>query len=617
VLRSITFVVLLAAASARAQAPAPMPLTPPTGQSAPLSAPVSTFASRAIAKNVLEELGAERVGLRDEASGGLPNDMWRGGDPEIVRAVLARLPRRMTSPAMRNIAHNLLLPAARQPRANLNAAELTAPVGGDEAVNDPAAPQAPWLLEARVAALVAMGDWTSVNELLDLVPQDRLTAALIRHRADGFLIAGQTDKACAEAQAALSRKPEPQWQKLLVYCQFSAKQPGAAQLGLSLLREEGLNDPLFFWAADQLQGLKTPAPVLTQRPAVLELVMLRAVGRALPDAVARDDDPTTMRIIAAMPVAPPEDTKEKLTAAQKKERARAAQEARILLSERAVALGVLDPEMLRARYLDLDLSQDAKPEQITDAAPNNVRARVLMFQMAKKQDSAAARAEVIGKAIDLARADRGQKGPDLTVVGKVYGPLLADLPPTPDLLWFAGHAARGLLAAGMPDKAAAWLDLVRQMARGSLEASGLADSLWAVEHLGRSDGRGELLPRALRAWQAGVPPEAGALQRQTLLNLLGALGDPVAIEDWRAVMAAPPAASTAAPSPALWQGLTLAARDGRGGETTAFGLAALGDAGPHVGSPVTLAKVIESLMMAGREADARALAVEAALVAGL
>ena len=196
--------------------------------------------------------------------------------------------------------------------------------------------------------------------------------------------------------------------------------------------------------------------------------------------------------------------------------------------------------------------------------------------------------------------------------------MLAELSPTPDLLWFAGHAARGLSAAGMPDKAAAWFELIRQMARGSLEASGLADSLWAIEHLGRSGVRNELLPRALRAWQATVPPAAGVSARQTLLNLLAAVGDPVRAEDWRAVLAVPPAPSAASPPPpALWQGLTLAAREGRSGEVTAFGLAALGEAGPHAGSPVTLAKVIESLMMTGREADARALAVEAALVAGL
>ena len=160
--------------------------------------------------------------------------------------------------------------------------------------------------------------------------------------------------------------------------------------GLSLLREEGLNDPVFFWAADLMQGLKSPVPVITQRLAVLELAMLRAAGRAFPDVIARDGDPTVLRVMAAMPAPPPEE--EKLSPAQKKERARAAQEARIVLSERAVAAGVLDPDMLRARYLDLDPGQDAKPEQISEATPDSVRARVLMFQMAQKQDSAAARA---------------------------------------------------------------------------------------------------------------------------------------------------------------------------------------------------------------------------------
>ena len=41
----------------------------------------------------------------------------------------------------------------------------------------------------------------------------------------------------------MSRQPEAHWQKVQIYCQFLSKQTSAAQLGLSLLREEGVADP--------------------------------------------------------------------------------------------------------------------------------------------------------------------------------------------------------------------------------------------------------------------------------------------------------------------------------------------------------------------------------------
>jgi hypothetical protein len=67
----------------------------------------------------------------------------------------------------------------------------------------------------------------------------------------------------------------------------------------------------------------------------------------------------------------------------------------------------------------------------------------------------------------------------------------------------------------------------------------------------------------------------------------------------------------------VWNGLTLAVRGKRVGETAALSLIALGEDGPARAAPATLQKVIESLMDIGREQDARALALEAALVHGL
>jgi hypothetical protein len=63
--------------------------------------------------------------------------------------------------------------------------------------------------------------------------------------------------------------------------------------------------------------------------------------------------------------------------------------------------------------------------------------------------------------------------------------------------------------------------------------------------------------------------------------------------------------------------LSDAAKNRRVGETAALALVALGEDGPGNTAVTSVQHVIESLRLAGRDSDARALAVEAALVLGL
>jgi hypothetical protein len=196
--------------------------------------------------------------------------------------------------------------------------------------------------------------------------------------------------------------------------------------------------------------------------------------------------------------------------------------------------------------------------------------------------------------------------------------MLAEFVPSPDLIWFSGHAARGLLAAGVADKAAVWMDLTRQMARTSIEAAEIADGLWALEHVGTLGAPVAATPQNIRSWQATVPGPTAVAARERLLNLLTALGDPIAAAEWLPVISSPTKPIDGAHPPAhVWHGLTLAARDQRLGDVVVLALVALGEGGPHRASPLTLHHVIANLMTAGRESDARALALEAALVQGL
>lgn len=596
------------AAYAQSAPPAgPVTLVPPTA-AAPSAAP-----SGAIEIGALAELGLDRVGLADIVSEPLAEDVWSASDPEFVKSALARLPRKLDSIALRTLALRLLLPPSLTPRAPESVAISLEPA-------DAAAPEIqpvgdPWLFRARIEALARLGDWTDAARLIDLAPRDKIDPALRRLRVDAMLVAGEIDNACTETQAELSSAPDSHWQKLQVFCQFHAKQTSAAQLGLSLLREQGDEDPAFFWAADLLQGERPLTPNGVQRLDPVVLAMLRLANRAVPDAVLRDGDPTALRFAALMEPQPPTD-EEKLTESERADRIRLLQGARIVLAERALALGALAAEDVAKLYLAVDFSGEVKPPQLTQVTADDPRGRAFMYQLARAQTVPTARAEVIARAVDLARADRGAKGPTLQTVALSYADLLAEIAPMPDLIWFAGHALRLSTAAGQGAAARPWIELVEQMSRTNIEAGEIADSLWPVRHL--SGGLTPATPQDLRAWQATQPVSGALGQREVVLNTLEALGEPVSAADWLPVLVAGSrAVSDPHPSVAVWNGLAEAARNGRAGDAVALALIAAGDQGLDKLSPLTQARMIQSLMVAGRTTDARALAVEAVLAAGL
>ena len=71
------------------------------------------------------------------------------------------------------------------------------------------------------------------------------------------------------------------------------------------------------------------------------------------------------------------------------------------------------------------------------------------------------------------------------------------------------------------------------------------------------------------------------------------------------------------PSLPLWQGLSDAVETGRRGEAVLMVLVALGPGGAQNSNPIALDKAIESLRRLGLNKDARGLAIEAAVAAGI
>lgn len=625
--------------AAPAQAPAQAPVQAGNGNT-PVSilpepdpnAPQDQAPDTSIEAVELAAPGIDRLGLVSAGNGGFAPDLWKGTDPGFLKQILPLFPARVNSPAERRLAQNLLLSPGAPPTPAEDSAAEPAADGEPAAASSESPPpsgetmDAATLLQARVQNLMAMGDWADTIALLELVPADQMTDALKRIHVDAELASDHLNAACAKGQAALQASADIYWQELQVFCQFATEQGTAAALGLDLLREQKADDPAFFWAIDLVQGGRKPAPAAVTTLTPLLYAMLKKAGVTLPAALAKAPEgglssnnmsPAVMSMVARIPTADEGLPGDKpITDPARRERQRKAVEARIALAEQAVGAGSLDPEVLRELYKGIDLKQDTDLPLLTKVAPEDLRGRALLFQSALTQTVPTARAEVITRAVELARLDGGEKGPDLTVVGRAYAAMLGEMEVSAEMVWFAGTATRALLAAGELQKAKAWLDLLHSMSRNNLEAGVIADNLWPLERL-LSPAEGEMPAGAIRTWAASVPEVVRGAQRQLLYTLFIAVGESVNPGVFAQGLSDQADQEAPGVRPAVWNGLTAAARAKRTGETAALSLIALGGEGPAKAASATLQKVIESLMAAGRDADARALAVESALIHGI
>lgn len=565
-----------------------------------LTAPTETSNTMAdIAVGSLAAPDRDQIGLVDEHGGGFLETLWQGSDLETLRKILIQLPTSVTSPAQRDLMRNMLLSA-----------------GGIYSAEDIPASSA-WLIETRIARLAAMGAWDDALAMIELVPPGEMTEAIRRLRADAYLIAGRIGDACSETQAALRQVPDIYWQKVQIFCHLEKGQASAADLGLLLLREQQPGNTAYFWAVNMLRGNEHEPPISLGKPTPLLLAILRAVGLPALDMLIESGDATTVGILAEIPHLDHENSGEKLTVAEADETLRDLAETRILAAEQAVAVGTLKSERLRELYRDfsIDVKVDLRPEETSAVG---VRARVRLFQAALEQTTPMARAEIIARAFDIARADVGGVGSSVSILSLLYLPLLEGISPTADMVWFSGTAARMFLAARKTKAAKQWMALAQNMSRINREAASIAYGLWPLERLLSLGAKGRLPARAMDDWAARASELAAVQGREMFLNLFAAFGDPVEITDWQPVLGASRVMERGpSVAPHVWNGLSLAAQNRRVGEAVVFALIALGDEGPAFAAPETLAKVVETLMAVGREEDARALALEAVLVFGL
>lgn len=541
----------------------------------------------------VDDLGAvslDAAGVIDARSGGLPVDMWAASRRDVVARALDVLPVAAPSPARQDLARRLLLSVA-------------APPPGD----------GPALIDLRAERLVALGAAADALRLIATVPAGQMTEALAKARLDALLIDGDRGEACALAERSVARWETPVWQKAQVYCALIAGRREQAGLALTMLREQGIDDPAFLWAAEQISGLKGPTPGDLGTPGPLVLSMMLATGRPLPKGLLdRPGAPPAPWLLRAVALAPAE--------------AKAIPpEVRVAAAERAALHGAVSAGELANLYRAQSFAEDAFAQPLAGIvqAPTPLSG-ALLFQLAERQSVPAALAEVVVRALDL--AERAGVGASAAAL---YAPLIEKIAPAPDLMWFAEAAGRALYRAGRFDSAGEWFQFAANAAAVDAAARRVADALWPLYRLS-VEAVSDRWPEArMAAWRslmvgraedsAGNEPTDRRVARvqARLLSLLQATGDRVEAADWAPLWDALPAADGFVPQAPVWHALGGAADELRVGETVLYALMAMGEADPADLSDAALHRAVESLRVVGLEESARRIAVEAAVAAGI
>ena len=523
----------------------------------------------------LDAIDPDAAGVPLPGIEAFPADVWSGSRRARIEALLPRLPVAAPSFAMRRLALGLLASPAQPPAGEGEAGALAL---------------------ARSERLAAMGARDAALALLERAGPAGGQSLTARIENDRLLAALDLDAACAEILGKTGRTGDGYWRRVRILCQAHAGLIEAATLGLELLLEtDSAPDPVFDDTIYAMAGLAEPVVDPLADPTPLRVAAWRLAQLPIPaEAVTR----AAPDVLPAIVVAP-----ESLPAT------------RLLAAERAEATGALPIEALRDIYRAMSFSSEERADalaQVESLEPPLGRA--LMLQAIEAETAPALQAELLAEALFLAEA-QGAHG----TAARAFAHLVGTVPPAPAHVWFSAAAGRALIAAGEVDAAARWYALATDHASRNPEAMRASLRLWPLMLLSGDDDH--LTTAKFGAWLALRADESGrtvAVARANWLAILvDALGGRVDPEVWDRLLLDEQPVAARAPALALANGLSKAAEGGQLGETVLLALLLLGDSGPAAAGIVTVKPVVSNLVSVGLQEEARAIALESALAAGL
>lgn len=558
-------------------APAPAIRPPPMAETPPGKRPGKRKVLVEIRK--LSAVDPDSVGVIDSTQGGFGVDMWEGTDRILAGKLLPLLPGRVGSRVMRDLMHRLLLTRA------------TAPQG------KPGKPGKPSLLATRVQRLFAMGNIEAARQLLDSAPSHAFEENLTRIRIESLFFGNDNSGACKNVRSNIRRYQGTYWQQATAFCLALGGEHAKATLVADILAErEGGVDPAFFTVMDVLSGTgNTPVESLKD-PSALQLSMMRAANLRLPSDAAQSRKPPILRAVALSP--------------------NADLDVRLAAAEAARTLGALGPAELGELYAGIKFENKELENPLTTAEVKwGPRGRALLLRSAAGQKVPTARAEVLKRAWRLAR-EKG--GFDLILMSSL--PTLLTIEPAGELIWFAQDAARALFGAGRRAEAMAWLALAQAEAATNAEAAAATIALWPLAVLSDLEETIPFDPAMLEKWWQAHKGDGGieAIDRARLLfSLLTALDKPIGTGLWSRVIGNARPVTAEMPNPALRHALRVASEDLRIGETVLLALIMLGEKGADGADAMAVEAAVAALRTVGLRKEARALALGAAIAAGL
>ena len=562
----------------------PMRLLPPSAKGAPApgSGPVAeppkatepgTSSGPEVRVDTLKSIDFDVAGTLAEADGGFGPKMWQGTPRALVDQLLPKLPANVISPAMRNLMRRLLLTPAVAPEGPSQGGSL--------------------ILE-RVRILAAMGDQSGVTALLDAIPGRANNPILLRLETDVRFLGNDNARACSTAAGQVREGRDTYWLKAFSFCQALAGEVGKAQLASALLREIGEEDPVFAQIMDRFAG-GPPAPLASLRnPTPLHIAMARAANVQLPKDVVGASTPGILRTISISPNAPID--------------------VRLDAAERAETAGALPTEALRQLYMGVSFTEQDLANPLTKAeAESGPLSRALLYRTAMIQSVPAAQAEPVAKALALAR-----RGGRYASAVRVFMPVLKRIPASSDLLWLAPEAARAALFAGDAEVARGWFAVLRGAAHVDKDAATALAALVPLAKLaGSVEGQGFQAADLPKWWDTIKSRDNARALAEVFFSLYDLMIEPVPAEAWDPLLQATERTPVAVVSTALLARLDSASRNKRIGETVLIVLLALGEGGPAQADASTLIRVIKALEGVNLKAEARAIAIEAAVALGL
>jgi hypothetical protein len=558
---------------------APIPLTPPPGAELPEAPPSAPSElpppprPSGVKVESLATIDPDGFGLNDDRETKFTGPQWTGTSRTLALALLERLPNALPSPSLRLLQRRLLVAPTNLPLAK----------GADS----------PSSLGLRAAKLAAMGDGAAAQGLLQLMPDRLRGESSARASLDQLWISNQTEAACTALDKQFGTYRGPYWQQARVACQALAGQKSEAQIGSQALRDEGVDDPVFFALLDT-QGVAKPGPLPSGNWSPIDFALATVFNRDVPATAMVSADVRMAAVLANNPSVAPA--------------------LRLAAAERAAAAGALDADGLAQAYMAIEgtTAELAKFSAVLKTAPTSARGRALVFREARLEPSPVERASLIAVGLQAVR------GTDLfAVTAHAYESSITQLKPGPDMAKYTLEFGRALMVAGAFDAARGWFDYAREL-KGD-DANQLP-RLWAYARLAGIKEAGSPEPAVLKAWMEAEferDAEATPARRAMLLALLEGTGESLSGDAFLPL--ADPATKSVpiVATPAAWTELRSATTGTRLGEAVALALINSGGRAGGPGDVIVIEQILASLHAFGLDAEARGLAIETAAASDL